>query len=606
MSLMTQIRKSDGARPTPPSIGFRALALFVLGLSAMAVMGAERPDPAAVTEKRIALVIGNNKYPSAPLRNPVNDANAMAKKLREMGFEVILRTDVDLRQLTRAVSEFGTKLTLGSVGLFYYAGHGIQARGRNFLVPIDADITTEGSVSSESVDVERVLDQLSPARLAMVVLDACRNNPFERRFRSGAGRGLAQIDAPAGTLIAYATAPGKIALDGEGAHGTYTEALLQAIESPGLKVEDVFKQVRIQVLKVTNNQQVPWESSSLTGEFAFRPAKVAVVDQREQKKQEQETAALREQMAQLSAEMTRMRESRSVSAPAPDAARLEQEQKKAQQEAAVVREQMALLTAEIIKLRENRPAPGPVPVSDEQQRKSVQETAALRDQVALMSVEISKLRDSRPAPGTSSANKEQEQKKVEQATAEMRQQVASLNAEISKVSAVAPQAVTSADTAAWKKQIAKLEGTRGRLKLATAVATLLDIASEADLATLRKFEGEAMGRAYSNALALGVDASGLLVWGGSHGQRRAVASEVALDFCAGAGGTNCKAVVLDGSFSEERWLEIAKQLGTRPIEAVRTAFLSSLTQPILSTVTVGGMPGNREAAGYTFARSSAK
>ena len=270
-------------------------------------------------EKRIALVIGNSGYPSAALRNPVNDATAVAKKLRESGFEVMLRTDVSQRQMTRAISEFGDKLTLGAVGLFYYAGHGMQVRGKNFMIPVDAQITTESSVSSESVDVERVLDQLLQARLSMVILDACRNNPFERQFRSGAGRGLAQIDAPAGTLIAYATAPGKVASDGDGTHGTYTEALLQAIEKPGLRVEDVFKQVRIDVLKVTANQQIPWESSSLTGDFVFRPAKLVIPDQREQKKAEQDAAAVREQLALLSAEMAKLREIRS--APDPNLAR---------------------------------------------------------------------------------------------------------------------------------------------------------------------------------------------------------------------------------------------------------------------------------------------
>src|SRR4051794_34271883 len=142
---------------------------------------------AVAAEQKIALVIGNAAYPTSRLRNPVNDAKAMADKLRSLGFDVLLRTDSNQRDMTRAISQFGQKLALGSVGLFYYAGHGMQVRGKNYLIPIDAEIETEGSVSSEAVDVDQVLNQLGPARLSMVILDACRNNPFERKFRSNAG-----------------------------------------------------------------------------------------------------------------------------------------------------------------------------------------------------------------------------------------------------------------------------------------------------------------------------------------------------------------------------------------------------------------------------------
>src|SRR5258706_11280023 len=146
-------------------------------------------------------LIGNGAYPSSRLRNPVNDAKAMAEKLRALGFEVILRTDSNLREMTRSFSQFGQKLTPGSVSLFYYAGHGVQVQGKNFLVPIDAEIESEAAVRTEAVDVDQLLHQLGPARLSMVILDACRNNPFERRFRAAASGGLAQIDAPTGTLL---------------------------------------------------------------------------------------------------------------------------------------------------------------------------------------------------------------------------------------------------------------------------------------------------------------------------------------------------------------------------------------------------------------------
>lgn len=173
----------------------------------------------AAQDKRIALVIGNAKYRESMLKNPVNDARAMAKALRAFGFEVIERTDVTQKEMNRAITQFGQKLSGGGVGLFYYAGHGMQVRGKNFLVPVDAAIEGEQAVRSESVDLDLVMDQLVYARVGMVILDACRNNPFERSFRSGAGGGLAQVDAPKGVLVAYATAPGKVAADGTGKHG---------------------------------------------------------------------------------------------------------------------------------------------------------------------------------------------------------------------------------------------------------------------------------------------------------------------------------------------------------------------------------------------------
>ncbi|MBF0354640.1 MAG: caspase family protein [Alphaproteobacteria bacterium] len=228
-------------------------------------------------ERRIALVIGNSSYKTAPLPNPVNDARAMAGKLEKMGFEVILKENAGQRDMNRAATQFGQKLSKGGVGLFYYAGHGVQVKGRNYLVPVDAMISSESSVHSESVDVDQVLQQLTGARLSVVILDACRNNPFERSFRGYAG-GLAQIDAPKGTFIAYATAPGKVASDGEGGNGLYTRELLKTLDMPGLRVEDIFKRVRIQVARVTNDMQIPWEASSLTGDFYFtQPAEIGAM-----------------------------------------------------------------------------------------------------------------------------------------------------------------------------------------------------------------------------------------------------------------------------------------------------------------------------------------
>jgi flagellar biosynthesis GTPase FlhF len=241
--------------------------LIVLVAALCALAGAP-----AFAAKKVALVIGNATYAEAPLRNPVNDARAMARQLRAKGFDVLLRENVTKAQFSDAVADFGEKLAAGDVALFFYAGHGLQVQGRNYLLPVDARITSEQRVRLEAMDVEAVLDQTSAARasVSMVILDACRNNPFERRFRS-AGAGLSQINAPEGTLIAYATAPGKVAADGDGANGLYTQELLKALAAPGLKVEEVFKQVRINVARASDGAQVPWEASSLTGDFFFVP-----------------------------------------------------------------------------------------------------------------------------------------------------------------------------------------------------------------------------------------------------------------------------------------------------------------------------------------------
>ncbi|WIM06174.1 MAG: caspase family protein [Candidatus Nitricoxidivorans perseverans] len=246
---------------------FRAwIALAAAALSAAAI--AEEAQ-----ERKVALVIGNAAYKGSPLGNPVNDARDISARLSKLGFEVILKTDVGQREMSRAITQFGQKLKEGSTALVYYAGHGIQSRGRNYLVPLDAEIGQETSIRSEAIDVDQVLEQLQPARVSVVILDACRNNPFERRFRGGPGGGLAQMDAPKGTLIAYATAPGKVALDGEGRNGLYTSELIKALEEPGRRVEDVFKQVRNNVARQTDDRQIPWESSSLTGDLYFaRPA----------------------------------------------------------------------------------------------------------------------------------------------------------------------------------------------------------------------------------------------------------------------------------------------------------------------------------------------
>lgn len=253
---------------------FRALVLIAcLGLRSGYAADGNRNLAVSTTSSgnRIALVIGNSAYSGAPLANPVNDARDMAGVLRKLGFEVIERTNVSQKDMNRAIAQFGEKLRNDSVALFFFAGHGMQVKGKNYLIPVDAQISTEATVRAETVDVDTVMDQLSVSPLNVVILDACRNNPFERRFRS-VGGGLAQMDAPKGSLIAYATAPGKVASDGSGKNGLYTQELLRQIQSPGLTLEAVFKRVRNGVMTASADAQIPWESSSLTGDFFFVPA----------------------------------------------------------------------------------------------------------------------------------------------------------------------------------------------------------------------------------------------------------------------------------------------------------------------------------------------
>jgi uncharacterized caspase-like protein len=233
--------------------------------------------PALAQERRVALVIGNAAYKSVtPLQNPVNDSKAVAEQLRKLGFEVIEKQNLGREGFAGVVREFGDKLRGASVGLFYFAGHGLQVKGRNYLVPVDADIAREDEVPYRSFDVNEVLDKMDSARTAvnLVVLDACRNNPFARSFKP-AQTGLAQMDAPTGTLIAFATAPGSVAQDGEGSNGLYTGALLKHIAAPGVAVEQMFKRVRVDVVNASKNQQVPWESSSLNRDFSFANAAAA-------------------------------------------------------------------------------------------------------------------------------------------------------------------------------------------------------------------------------------------------------------------------------------------------------------------------------------------
>jgi hypothetical protein len=228
----------------------------------------------ALAEARLALVIGNSAYKVGALANPRNDAALMADALREVGFEVATLSDATKDQMKQALLAFSRKLReTGAVGLFYYAGHGVQLRGENFVIPVDADIQNEAEVEFLALNVNEFLSAMERTsnQINIVILDACRNNPFARSFRSAAS-GLATVDAPRGSYIAYATAPGQVALDGDKGNSPYASALAAAIRTPGLTLEDTFKKARREVLAATADQQIPWDTSSITGSFYFAGA----------------------------------------------------------------------------------------------------------------------------------------------------------------------------------------------------------------------------------------------------------------------------------------------------------------------------------------------
>ena len=260
--------------------------LFILLVIIFSTEAMIQVSKAWAKQRRTALIIGNANYESAPLKNPVNDARDVADTLKNLGFSVTLKTDANQRSMERAIRDFGNDLRGGGVGLFYFAGHGVQVRGNNYLVPISADIESEGDVKYETVDAGLVLAKMEDAAngLNIIILDACRNNPFSRSFRS-AERGLARMDAPTGSILAYSTAPGSVAADGTGRNGLYTSALLKHIDTPGIDLPHLFMRVRRDVVKETNRKQVPWESSSLIGDFYFSQQRgVAVTSKHSQAK----------------------------------------------------------------------------------------------------------------------------------------------------------------------------------------------------------------------------------------------------------------------------------------------------------------------------------
>ncbi|WP_292288878.1 caspase family protein, partial [Marivita sp.] len=225
-------------------------------------------------QERIALIVGNSSYTTvSALDNPTRDAQLIGSTLEQIGFDVTLLIDATQTEMKRALSDFGRKLRNGgadTTGLFYYAGHGVQSFGNNYLLPVDVELNDAADLDLEGVEAQSVLRQMASARnrTNFVILDACRDNPFidMAEFDSP---GLAEMKAPTGTFLSYATSPGAVALDGTGQNSPFTLALSREISKPGVPVEQMFKQVRISVLDQTNGLQTPWDTSSLTNNFTF-------------------------------------------------------------------------------------------------------------------------------------------------------------------------------------------------------------------------------------------------------------------------------------------------------------------------------------------------
>jgi len=235
---------------------------------------AQRPG---LAERRLALVIGNGSYRDAPLQNPVKDADAMALALREAGFEVILRKNADRRVLFSAIKEFGQRLKRSDVGLFYYAGHGVQIESSNFLIPVDLDgsnLQDSEDLRHDAIALGELMERMRDAGTNnIIVLDACRDNPFLSQMSRSTSRGLAKVVTPASTSVLYATDPGNTASDGRsGNNGVFTKRLVEAIQRPGLELVDVMREVSVAVSRDTDGTQHPVFDGVLSSKFYFRPA----------------------------------------------------------------------------------------------------------------------------------------------------------------------------------------------------------------------------------------------------------------------------------------------------------------------------------------------
>jgi Caspase domain/Protein of unknown function (DUF1566) len=253
-----------------------AILIFILMITVLTPVHADKIEG---NKKRVALVIGNSAYRNTPaLRNPLNDAMEIGNALKRLGFNVDIRTDLTKSDMDQALRQFGDRLDGAEVALFFYAGHGLQVAGTNYLVPIDAQLSKERDLHYETVNLSLVMREMEASqRVNLVFLDACRDNPLSKKLAEGVeagrslqiGRGLAPISANVGTLISYATRDGDVAADGKGKHSPYTQALLNQMEQPGIEISQMLRKVREDVMKTTDKKQTPWEYGSLLGEFYF-------------------------------------------------------------------------------------------------------------------------------------------------------------------------------------------------------------------------------------------------------------------------------------------------------------------------------------------------
>lgn len=266
-------RPANAIAQIPTRLGLVKAALPVVRLVTVAsALAAFSVSAQAPLDVRVALIIGNSAYANSPLVNPANDAQAMADVLKRLGFNVIELRDGTRAQMSAAIAKVSDSLQgKQGVGMLYYAGHGLQLDWRNYMVPVDANLKSAADVPRQTIDLSSVVDIFKAAgnRMNIVVLDACRDNPFGGNTSSA--KGLAQLDAPPSTFLAYATAPGNVAEDGDekSGNGLYTQYLLQELKRPTAKIEDVFKRVRLNVRKQSQGRQIPWESTSLEDDFFF-------------------------------------------------------------------------------------------------------------------------------------------------------------------------------------------------------------------------------------------------------------------------------------------------------------------------------------------------
>jgi uncharacterized caspase-like protein len=264
--------RSERRTARKAALPFAALMVGLMLVSASGLLWA----PPVAAETRIALIIGNSAYDRADMRlaNPANDAAAMVRSLKAAGFDTVVKLNARRKDFYHAIEEFGGKIGRDphAVGLFYYAGHAVQANGVNYLIPVDAEIESESDLEANAFDAGRVLRAMKEAQndMNIVILDSCRNNPLPKT--RGMDRGLARMDAPSGTFIAYAAAPGQSAQDGNsGSNGVFTGELIKAMAEPGVPLEQMFKKVIIGVKADTHGSQQPWSEASIQGDFYFFP-----------------------------------------------------------------------------------------------------------------------------------------------------------------------------------------------------------------------------------------------------------------------------------------------------------------------------------------------